>query len=43
MVRADLVKKLFSRFKTNDRDGFVKTANEIIEDEGKKNHGPLAE
>jgi AAA+ superfamily predicted ATPase len=43
MARADLVKKLFSSFKTNDRDGFVKTANEIIEDERKKNHGALAE
>ncbi|MDR2349519.1 MAG: ATP-binding protein [Deltaproteobacteria bacterium] len=43
MARADLLKKLFSGFKTNDRDGFVKTANEIIEDERKKNHGALAE
>jgi AAA+ superfamily predicted ATPase len=43
MARADLVKKLFSNFKTNDREGFVKTANEIIDDERKKNHGILAE
>ncbi|MDR1050836.1 MAG: ATP-binding protein [Deltaproteobacteria bacterium] len=43
MARADLVKKLFSSFKTNDREGFVKTANEIIEDERKKNHSALAE
>ena len=43
MARADLVKKLFSNFKTNDREGFVKTANEIIEDERKKNHVTLAE
>ena len=43
MARADLVKKLFSSFKTNDRECFVKTANEIIEDERKKNHGALAD
>jgi AAA+ superfamily predicted ATPase len=43
MARADLLKKLFSNFKTNDREGFVKIANEIIEDERKKNHGVLAE
>lgn len=43
MARADLVKKLFSNFKTNDRESFVKTANEIIEDERKKNHGILAD
>ncbi|MDR1179259.1 MAG: AAA family ATPase [Spirochaetales bacterium] len=43
MARADLVKKLFSSFKTNDREGFIKTANEIIEDERKKNHSTLAE
>jgi AAA+ superfamily predicted ATPase len=43
MARADLVKKLFSNFKTNDREAFIKTANEIIEDERKKNHGVLAD
>ncbi|MDR2442980.1 MAG: ATP-binding protein [Deltaproteobacteria bacterium] len=43
MARSDLVKKLFINFKTNDRDGFIKAANEIIEDERKKNHATLAE
>jgi len=43
MARADLLKKLFSNFKTNDREGFVRIANEIIEDERKKNHGILAD
>jgi AAA+ superfamily predicted ATPase len=43
MARGDLVKKLFSSFKSNDRDGFLKTANEIIEDERKKNHSVFAE
>jgi hypothetical protein len=43
VVRTDLVKKLFSDFKPNDRKGFVRVANEIIEDERKKNHGLLAE
>lgn len=43
MARADLLKKLFSNFKTNDREGFVRVANEIIEDERKKNHGILAD
>jgi AAA+ superfamily predicted ATPase len=43
MARADLVKKLFSNFKTNNHDGFVRVANEIIEDERKKNHGILAD
>jgi AAA+ superfamily predicted ATPase len=43
MARSDLIKKLFSSFKINDRDGFVKTANEIIEDERKKNHVILAD
>ncbi|MDR2352379.1 MAG: AAA family ATPase [Deltaproteobacteria bacterium] len=42
MARADLVKKLFSSFKRNDHDGFVKVANDIIEDERKKNHVALA-
>jgi len=39
MARADLLKKLFSNFKTNDREGFVRIANEIIEDERKKTTG----
>jgi hypothetical protein len=43
MARADLIKKLFSNFQTNDREGFVRTTNEIIEDERKKNHGILAD
>jgi AAA+ superfamily predicted ATPase len=43
MARADLLKKLFSNFKTNDREGFVRIANEIIEDERKKNHVVLAD
>ena len=43
MARADLLKKLFSNFKTGDREAFIKVANEIIEDERKKNHGILAE
>ena len=43
MARADLLKKLFSNFKTGDREAFIKVANEIIEDERKKNHGVLAE
>jgi SpoVK/Ycf46/Vps4 family AAA+-type ATPase len=42
MARGDLLKKLFSNFKTNDNEGFVNTANEIIEDERKKNHCTLA-
>ncbi len=43
MARADLIKKLFSSFKTEDRETFLKVANEIIEDERKKNHGILAD
>lgn len=43
MTRADLLKKLFSSFKHNDRELFYKIANEIIEDERKKNHGILAD
>ncbi|MDR1042220.1 MAG: hypothetical protein LBR80_19065 [Deltaproteobacteria bacterium] len=42
MARSDLVKKLFNNFKIDDRDGFVKAANEIIDDELKKNHVNLA-
>lgn len=43
MARADLLKKLFSSFKHDDRELFYKIANEIIEDERKKNHGILAD
>lgn len=43
MARADLLKKLFSSFKIDDREAFLKFANEIIEDERKKNHGILAD
>jgi AAA+ superfamily predicted ATPase len=43
MARADLLKKLFSNFKVDDREAFIKVANEIIDDESKKNHGVLAE
>jgi hypothetical protein len=42
MARADLLKKLFSNFMTNNREGFVMIAKEIIEDERKKNHVQLA-
>ncbi|ADG81764.1 AAA family ATPase [Thermincola potens] len=43
MARGDLLKKLFSSFKHEDKEGFYKIANEIIEDEQKKNHGILAD
>lgn len=43
MARADLLKKLFSSFKYDDRELFYKIASEIIEDERKKNHGILAD
>lgn len=43
MARADLLKKLFSSFKQDDKETFYKIANEIIEDERKKNHGILAD
>ena len=42
MARADLGKKLFSSFKIEDREAFLRVAEEIIEDERKKNHGILA-
>lgn len=42
MARADLLKKLFSSFKVEDRETFLRVAEEIIEDERKKNHGILA-
>lgn len=43
MARADLLKKLFSSFNNEDRELFLKTAHEIIEDERKKNHSILAD
>lgn len=43
MARADLLKQLFSSFKTEDREAFLKVANDIIEDERRKNHGILAD
>lgn len=43
MARADLLKKLFSSFKQDDKDTFYAIASEIIEDEKKKNHGILAD
>lgn len=43
MARGDLLKKLFSSFKHEDKEGFYKIANEIIEDERKKNHRILAD
>ncbi len=42
MARADLIKKLFSSFISNDKKLFLKVANEIIADERKKNHVILA-
>ena len=43
MARADLLKKLFSSYKQDDREMFYAVALEIIEDEKKKNHGVLAD
>lgn len=43
MARADLLKKLFSSFISDDRELFMKTAHEIIADERKKNHSILAD
>ncbi len=43
MARADLLKKLFVSHKAGDQDAFMKVAQEIIEDERKKNHGVLAD
>ncbi|MDR1639680.1 MAG: ATP-binding protein [Clostridiales bacterium] len=43
MVQADLVKKLLSSFKSNDKEGFIRAANEVIGDERKKNHHALAD
>ncbi|HEY0828133.1 MAG TPA: ATP-binding protein, partial [Bacilli bacterium] len=43
MARADLLKKLFSSYKHEDKEDFHKIAASIIEDERKKNHGILAD
>ena len=43
MARADLLKKLFSSFKQDNKEMFYAVATEIIEDEKKKNHGILAD
>lgn len=42
MARADLLKKIFSSFNSNDRELFTRAAHEIIKDERKKNHSILA-
>lgn len=43
MARADLLKKLFTSHKMGDHEAFIKIAQEIIDDERKKNHGILAD
>lgn len=43
MARADLLKKLFISHKTGDEGTFMRIAQEIIEDERKKNHVILAD
>lgn len=43
MAKGDLLKKLFSSYKHEDREHFYKIASEIIDDERKKNHGILAD
>jgi len=43
MARADLMKKLFASYKAGDDDAFMKIAQDIIEDERKKNHVILAD
>ena len=43
MSRTDLLKKLFISYKTNDNKMFYKIANEIIDEERKKNHQLIAE
>ncbi len=43
MARADLLKKLFSSYTNNDRELFLKIAQEIIADERKKKHTLLAD
>lgn len=43
MARGDLLKKLFSSFRQNDKQLFYNIALELIEDERKKNHVILAE
>ena len=43
MARADLLRKLFGSFSSDDKEMFIKTAQEIIDDERKKNHLVLAD
>ena len=43
MSRTDLLKKLFISYKTNDDKMFYKIANEIIDEERRKNHQLIAE
>ena len=43
MARSDLLKKLFFSYKTEDDKMFYKIANEIIDEERKKNHILIAE
>lgn len=43
MARSDLLKKLFISYKTEDDKMFYKVANEIIDEERKKNHILIAE
>lgn len=43
MARADLIKRLFSSFINNDKELFIKTANEIVSDERKINHSIFAD
>lgn len=43
MARADLIKKLFSSYVQENKESFLKIANEIIADERQKNHGILAD
>ena len=43
MARADLLKKLFTSFKQDDKQLFYSIALELVEDERKKNHGILAD
>ncbi|GHU53810.1 ATPase [Clostridia bacterium] len=42
MIKSDLIEQLFTDVMKNNRDGIIKTANEIIEDERKKNHATMA-
>ena len=42
MARADLLKKLFRSYKSNDNDAFLAIAKEIIDEERKKHHVVVA-